>query len=628
MNRVHDMPFGARLEEDGAVRFRLWAPDARRVAVRASAPAGELCADLDRAAGGWFELRVEGLGAGALYRYRIDDEVDAPDPAARWNPQGPQGPSALLDPKAFAWSESGWRGRPWSEAVLYEMHVGAFTAEGTYVAAQSRLDDLERLGVTALEIMPLNTYAGERGWGYDGVLCYAPHPTYGSPDELKRFVQAAHERNLMVLLDVVYNHFGPQGNYLPRYASAFFTKRRHTPWGDAIDFAHPVVRSFFIENALYWLNEYCFDGLRVDAVHAMFDDGPKHFIDELVERVRAGPGAQRLTHMILENHHNEARRLVPVRGFSQAGRGEKKQRADDAARPAPLAGRGRVGASGLAQWNDDFHHALHVILTGEDDGYYIDYADHPLQLLGRVLAEGFAYQGERSAFSGEARGQPSRALPPYAFVNFLQNHDQIGNRALGERIAALASKARLRAAHAILLLAPQIPLLFMGEEYAASQPFLYFCDYEGDLATAVRDGRRNEFARFTAFAAERAREQIPDPNAIETFERSRLNWSERSREPHREYLQYMCELLRVRAQHISPRIDDALPGAATFRARQGLLIVRWPLKNVEKLSLYANLTDERAPPPDEAAALLYSSAHRDARAPLEGWEVRLMLAQS
>lgn len=591
--------FGPQLSADGT-RFHCWAPRARRVdLIIDGAPSRQpFTATRD----GWFETLARGVGPGARYRFRVDDELDVPDPASRFQPEGVTGTGEVLDPRAFVWPRSDWRGREWHEAVLYELHVGTFTREGTYAAAIARLDDLAMVGITAIELLPLNTFPGRWGWGYDGVLLYAPHPTYGRPEDLKRFVQAAHERGLMVLLDVVYNHFGPEGNYLHRYAEDFFTSAHHTPWGSAINFAHPVVRQFFIQNALYWLNEYRFDGLRVDAMHAMFDDGEMHFIDELVDSVQRGPGSERHVHVVLENHHNEARRL------------------------------GRKGRVMVAQWNDDSHHPLHVLLTGEKDGYYRNYADRPLQHLGRVLAEGFAYQGEVYPTDGQPRGERSDLLPPTAFVSFTQNHDQIGNRAFGERLTQLVPAERLHAGLAIVLLSPQIPMLFMGEEYGALQPFLYFCDYQGDLAKAIREGRRNEFATFGAFADEQRRAQIPDPNALETYRSSQLAPSDRERSPHREWLDYTTGLLRLRARHIVPLIPGIIAGAARYETDGHMLTVTWPVSDgtldrsagVIALVLQANLGDT----PSRATRigeLLYST-HAAARADeLGAWEVRMSL---
>lgn len=611
MSRSVSFNFGPQLGADGT-RFRFWAPGARRVDLVLGVKQGAPLRQQFTAAGdGWFETLAHGVGAGDRYRFRIDDELDVPDPASRFQPEGVTGPGEVLDPQSFQWRDLRWQGRPWHEAVLYELHIGTFTREGTYRAAIARLDDLARVGVTAIELLPLNTFPGRRGWGYDGVLLYAPQPSYGRPDDLKHFVQAAHERGLMVLIDVVYNHFGPEGNYLHRYAEDFFTSAHHTPWGSAINFAHPIVRQFFIQNALYWLNEYRFDGLRVDAVHAMFDDGDTHFIDDLVDCVQRGPGSERHVHVVLENHHNEARRL------------------------------GRKNRSMVAQWNDDFHHPMHVLLSGESDGYYRNYADRPIEHLGRVLAEGFAYQGEVYQTEGHARGERSSSLPPTAFVNFIQNHDQVGNRACGERLTQLAPPEKLRAGVAILLLAPQIPMLFMGEEYGALQPFLYFCDYQGDLAKAISAGRRNEFASFGAFADEHRREQIPDPNAEQTYLASQLDTEDRAEAPHLKWLAYTQQLLTVRAEKVVPLIPEIVVGAARYATDDRRLVVTWPLRDGRALTMLANFGDEPVPapgPPQERIKgsvapavhgrgnLWYSSA--GASAPdeeLAPWEVRLSL---
>lgn len=578
--------FGPEVTAEGT-RFRIWAPAAKRVDLALDQSRIELKAT----ANGWFETFAPGVRAGARYRFRIDDEIDVPDPASRFQPDGVAGPGEIVAADAFAWRDAAWRGREWHEAVVYELHVGTFTRAGTYEAAISRLDDLARIGITAIELLPLNTFPGRRGWGYDGVLLYAPHAAYGRPEDLKRFVQAAHERNLMVLIDVVYNHFGPEGNYLHRYAPEFFTSAHHTPWGSAINYAHPVVRQFFIQNALYWLDEFRLDGLRVDAVHAMFDEGDTHFIDELVDSVQRGPGSDRRVHVVLENHHNEASRL------------------------------GRKGDVIVSQWNDDFHHPMHILLSGESEGYYRNYAEAPLQHLGRVLAEGFAFQGEVYEFDGKPRGENSRTLPPTSFVNFLQNHDQIGNRAFGERLVTLSTPEKLRAGLAILLLSPQVPMLFMGEEYAATQPFLYFCDYQGDLAAAVREGRRSEFASFGAFADEQQREKIPDPNAAQTFVASQLDAQDRERSPHREWLAYTRELLRIRAGKIVPIIPTIVAGRGAFELDGQALTVSWTTIGKGKLVLQANFGD--TPAPSLVGEILFSTHGSDGPR-LAAWEVRLL----
>jgi len=405
MKRRHEMDFGAMVLGDGAVRFRLWAPAARHVGLCLDGASRPL--PLTPASGGWFELTTRAAAHGTRYRYRIDDELLVPDPASRYNPQDVDGPSAVVDPFAFDWDDEDWLGRRWDEAVIYELHVGTFTREGTFAAIETKLDHLCELGVTALELMPIGDFSGTRGWGYDGVLPFAPDASYGDPAALKQLVAAAHRRGLMVFLDVVYNHFGPVGNYLPRYAPQFFTSRHRTPWGHAINFDGDdsrVVRDFFIHNALYWLDEFHLDGLRLDAVHAVRDDSVPHFLDELAATVRQRCAGGRHVHLILENDDNAAAFLA--------------RDADGTARRY------------TAQWNDDVHHSLHTCLTGERDGYYVDYADAPLEQLGRCLVAGFAYQGEYSSLRGRRRGSSTAGLPLTAFVSFLQNHDQIGRASL------------------------------------------------------------------------------------------------------------------------------------------------------------------------------------------------------
>ena len=499
------MPFGAELTPDGQVRFRLWAPSHAQIRLAIEGETGLL--PMRRDAAGWHELVTARAGPGSIYRFELPGGLQVPDPASRCQPEDVHGPSEVIDPAAYEWRQHRWRGRPWHEAVVYELHIGAFTPEGRFRAAIGRLDHLVRLGVTAIEIMPVADFPGRRNWGYDGVLPYASDGSYGRPDDLKALIDAAHQRGLMALLDVVYNHFGPEGAYLHRIAPEFFTDRHKTPWGAAINMdgrqAGPV-REFFIQNALYWLEEFRFDGLRLDAVHAIIDDSPRHFLDELAGRVRAA-FLERHIHLILENEENAARRL---------------ERAPDG-RPRRYT----------AQWNDDVHHALHVAATGESAGYYADYLGRT-DRLGRALAEGFAFQGELMPYRGHARGEPSATLPPVAFIAFAQNHDQIGNRAFGERLSAIAPPPALRAIGAVYLLLPQIPMLFMGEEWDAAQPFPFFCDFEPGLAEAVRRGRREEFKRFPEFQDEAARARILDPTAETTFNSAKLAWSDIADPPH------------------------------------------------------------------------------------------------
>ncbi len=565
MRWLHSMPFGAQLTDAG-VLFRLWAPQAGAVGLCLAEETAGPAAPMDRLADGWFERVAPDAAAGTLYRFEIDGGLRVPDPASRQNPRDVHGPSMVIDPLAFEWDDDDWNGRPWHEAVLYELHVGTFSPQGGFAGVEARLDHLATLGVTAVELMPIADFPGKRNWGYDGVLPFAPDSNYGRPDDLKRLIAAAHKRGLMVFLDVVYNHFGPDGNYLHAYAGQFFTSRHRTPWGDAINFdgeGSKMVRDFFIHNALYWLEEYRVDGLRLDAVHAIVDGSSPDILEELADRVARGPGAQRHVHLVLENDHNSARYLG-----------------------APPAG------GYAAQWNDDLHHSLHVILTGERDGYYSDYAENPHAHLARCLAEGFAYQGERSAYrDGRARGEPSAHLPLTAFVSFLQNHDQVGNRALGDRITTGVSAEAMRAALAVLLLAPSPPLLFMGEEWGCTQPFPFFCDFEGELARAVTEGRRSEFARFARFAGPAARESIPDPNAFETVNSARLKWEALEGEPHVTWLDFYRGLLRKRRDEIVPR-TAALRGPNRAALISGRAVaVDWPVDGNVILHLLANLSD-------------------------------------
>jgi maltooligosyltrehalose trehalohydrolase len=579
MRRAHAMPFGAEIT-DGGVRFALWAPTAREVALvldGAERP-------MPQEEGGWRRLTAPEARAGSRYAYRVDNGLLVPDPASRFQPDDVHRESLVVDPGAFAWADDGWTGRPWEEAVLYELHVGTATPEGTYAGLMTKLADLRDAGVTAIEFMPLAEFPGRRNWGYDGVLPFAPDAAYGTPDDLKRLVDRAHALGLMVFIDVVYNHFGPAGNYLNAYARSFFTERHQTPWGAGINFDGPgdgPVRDFFVHNALYWLEEYHVDGLRFDAVHAILDDSSTHIIAEIAERARAA-FPNREVHLVLENDANEARWLPR-----------------DGTRP-------RLHT---AQWNDDLHHCWHTLLTGEADGYYVDYADRPVERLARCLTQGFAYQGEPSAHrGGEARGEPSAHLPPSAFVGFLQNHDQIGNRAFGERIGALAAPERLALAHAGLLLSPQIPLLYMGEEWAASTPFLYFVDFADDpaLSDAVREGRQREFANFASFAAGGER-RIPDPTREDTFLRSRLDWSERSRPPHADIFAETRRLLEIRRAAIVPLTKTRFIEAQTALPDPELLDVIWRFEG-GTLRFVANFGDAaREAAIGESGAMIWTS---------------------
>jgi maltooligosyltrehalose trehalohydrolase len=569
--RKHLMPFGSRILDDGRVRFRLWAPAAETVELSILGLAPEADIAMGREDNGWFGIVTELAAGGTYYQFRIDGELKVSDPASRFQPQDVHGPSQVIDPCQWQWQDADWRGRPWEETVIYELHVGTFTPQGTFRAVIDKLDYLVDLGVTAIELMPVADFPGKRNWGYDGVLLFAPDSQYGTPDDLKALIQAAHLKGLMVFLDVVYNHFGPEGNYLHRYASAFFTKHHHTPWGDAINFDDAysgIVRQFFVHNALYWLEEFHFDGLRFDSAHAIFDDTKPQILEEIAQAVQQEPGYDRHIHLVLENDDNSAHYL---------------QRLDD--------GRPRYY---VAQWNDDIHHALHVILTGESDGYYADYAENPFSCLGRCLSEGFAYQGEVSPYrNGKHRGELSENLPPGAFVAFLQNHDQIGNRAFGERIHRLAEDRAVRAASEILLLLPAPILLFMGQEWHASTPFPYFCDFEPKLNKQVEAGRKKEFAKFTAFSKSDATSRIPSPVSEETFKSAKLKWDETKQPGHDEWLSLHRTLLHIRQHEIVPRLHDLYCAHAGYEMISTHCIsAHWKLGDGVLLQLTANLSGE------------------------------------
>ncbi len=568
------MEFGTAFLPSGTVRFSLWAPGAEKIFLCLDSGDKKQFLPMPRRETGWFRLETKEASRGSRYCFQLASGLLVPDPASRFQPGNVHGPSEVIDPDEFVWTDHEWHGRPWEEGVIYELHVGTFSAEGTFAAAQQRLDHLVELGISAIELMPVAAFPGRCNWGYDGVLPFAPDSSYGRPEDLKRLIAAAHSRKIMVLLDVVYNHFGPEGNYLQCYAPGFFTERYQTPWGSAINFdgdqSRPV-RQFFIENALYWLREYHFDGLRLDAVHAIHDQSTPDILEELAMTVRTHFTPKRHIHLILENDRNQASYL----------------RRSGTALPSCYT----------AQWNDDLHHSLHILLTGEKSGYYQDYAEVPIQHLGRSLTEGFSYQGEPSHCRDMAcRGEPSRELPPDAFVGFLQNHDQIGNRAYGERLSLLADTQALRATLALLLLGPSPPLLFMGEEWGSRQPFPFFCDFGPDLAATVRDGRRREFAGFPEFSTPESRAHIPDPAAIETFLSAKLDWQSLDTAEGAAWYTFYRRLLNLRRQEIIPRLRTMQPGENQWQAigKSGL-VVRWPLQTGEGLLLFANLGRQPCP---------------------------------
>ncbi|MFL6789779.1 MAG: malto-oligosyltrehalose trehalohydrolase [Bradyrhizobium sp.] len=580
---MNDPQFGPKLTGDGAL-FRLWAPAAKRVDLVLDKPHA-----LTRGEDGWFAAEISGARAGTRYKFRIDDDIDVPDPASAFQPEDVFGPSELIDHAAHSWRATDWRGRPWHEAVILEAHVGTFTPEGNYRAIIDRLDHLVETGITALELLPLADFAGTRNWGYDGVLWYAPDSAYGRPEDLKALIDAAHQRGLMVMLDVVYNHFGPEGNYLGRYAPGFFTEAQ-TPWGSAIDYRTREVRAFAIENALHWLRDYRFDGLRLDAVNTIVEAGEipiLHDLSAAVGELAAETG--RHINLVLENSDNRASLL-------------------DAAQDPP---RGKY----RSQWNDDYHHAWHVLLTGEAQGYYGDYQNSPGDRLARALASGFVYQGEISVFWGsKPRGEPSGTLSPTCFVNFLQNHDQIGNRAFGDRLENIADPAAIEAALAVTLLAPMTPMLFMGEEWGSQAPFPFFCDFQGDLAKAVRNGRRQEYA----WAYAKYGDEIPDPLDKATMQSAVLDWAECDREPGRKRLALVRELLTIRQREIVPRLVGARFGQAQMASNR-LLTAQWRMGDGKMLSLIANLSDRAIPDsPAVEGTLIWGRALNE----MPAWSVR------
>lgn len=572
--RAFPKTWGAEFVAAGEVRFRLWAPGQKEVVLRL----GTSETPMSRSDDGWFELLATGVSAGAEYCFVLSDGMTIPDPASRGQKDEVSGTSLVIDPTNYEWQNASWKGRPWEETVLYEFHVGTFTEEGTFRAAIEKLTHLAELGITAVEIMPVAQFGGNRGWGYDGVLLYAPHSAYGTPEDMKAFIDAAHGHGLMVFLDVVYNHFGPDGNYLPLIAPNFFHPEKHTPWGAAIAYETDAVRHFFIENALYWLEEFQIDGLRFDAIDQIADDeSEKHLLVEFAERIRAE---------------------FPDRHIHLA--------TEDARNITHLHERGAEGSVPhfTAEWNDDLHNAIHVYATGETDGYYRDFAEGTERHVARTFAEGFAYQGEMSKQRGEVVGVDSTGQPPVAFVDFIQNHDQVGNRAFGDRLLSLAGPEKVKALLSALLLSPHIPLVFMGEEFGEDRPFLFFTDFTGDLAKAVRDGRRREFEGHAGHGHED--EQIPDPNALATFTDCKLDWTKPQAADGAEWMALTKQLLTLRHKIIVPMIRTAREAGGTIlAAEKGLVAVRWSFPDGE-LGMAINLGSEPQPLPNLPGTPIHS----------------------
>lgn len=554
---LKDFTFGP-IVQPSETCFRFWSPQSEKVQLTIE---GNAPIEMEPVDDGWFSCTVVGAGAGARYGFVLPDGLTVPDPASRFQPDDVHGLSEVINLERYGWKANSWKGRPVEELVFYELHIGSFTPEGTFKAAIEKLDHLAGLGVTALQIMPISDFPGNYGWGYDGVMPYAPESSYGRPEDLMALVDAAHERGLCVFLDVVYNHFGPDGNYLPVYAP-IFTDHHKTPWGNGINYDaehSDAVRSFMIENAIYWVRDFRFDGLRLDAVHAIKDDSDEHLLKELASRVREAAGDRHI-HLVVENEDNDADLL------ERDGDGKPKYFS--------------------AQWNDDIHHVLHIAGTGETFGYYKDYADDPSKL-GKALAEGFVFQGEMMEYRGETRGKPSAQLPPTAFISFIQNHDQVGNRALGDRMIASQPLDRMKALAACYLLAPQLPMLFMGEEFGSKQPFPFFCDFNEDLNEKVRKGRREELSRLPGFDAD----DLPDPTARETFEKAKLDWDSLSSSVARELLAFYRNILSVRHKAIVPLLATGSTAPATYENSGPAVTVTWDF-GPKHLALTANFSEE------------------------------------
>ena len=559
-------------EDRRVTELTVWAPEARRVDVTVR----ERTVPMARSERGWWRVETS-IGHADDYTFSLDGGPGRPDPRSGWQPKGVHGPSRYVEHGEFVWTDATWRTPPLVGAVVYELHVGTFTPEGTFEAAIERLDYLVSLGITAVELLPVNEFSGDRGWGYDGVDLYAPHHAYGGPEGLKRLVDACHAKELAVILDVVYNHLGPSGNYLAEFGP-YFTDRYRTPWGDAVNFddaQSTEVRGFFIDNALMWLRDYHFDGLRVDAVHAMFDRSAVHFLEELTTRVRAYEiEARRSFWVIAESDLNDPRL---VRSTEAGGFGMD------------------------AQWSDDFHHALHALLTGERNGYYSDFGT--VEQLATSLKGAYVYAGGYSGFRGRNHGRPTTGLPGGRFLGYLQNHDQVGNRAAGDRTSRLAGEGLLAVGAALVLTSPFVPMLFMGEEWGASTPWLYFTDHaDAELGAAVGEGRRSEFEAFGW-----APEQVADPQDEETFVRSKLDWSEQRRDPHADLLRWHRDLIALRTS--TPDLLDDDLSAVSVRFDEG---ARWLVVERGVITIACNLGSKPAEVPLAAsrrASVQLTSAH-------------------
>lgn len=600
------MTLGSQVES-GGVRFRVWAPKRARVDVVMEDLGRSFPLEKDEA--GYFSYLIPSAKAGMTYRYRLDNGEAYPDPCSRFQPSGPHGPSLIVDPEAYRWRTPEWRGVRMPGQIIYELHIGAFTQAGTFDAAIEELDELKETGITLIELMPLAEFPGRWNWGYDGVGLFAPAHVYGDHEALKRFVDEAHGRGIGVILDVVYNHFGPDGNYLPLFSATYLTDRHPNEWGQAVNFDGPGaqgVREFFLENVRYWIGECRLDGLRLDAVHAIYDNSPVHILAELSQQARAAAGDRGVV-LIAEC---ESQLILPIQPVEQGG----------------------WGLDGV--WSDDFHHICRVAVTGRSEAYYSDYRGTAQELLS-VVKRGFVYQGQRYDWQDKPRGTVVKDEPAEGFVFYLQNHDQVANHLHGDRLHTLSGPARLRALTALFLLAPETPMLFMGQEFGASSPFMFFADHGEDLASKVYEGRKKFLSEFPSYATKEAQATVPNPNDPATFERSKLDFSERAR--HAEVYRLHRELLRLRledpviARQDRHSMDGAVLGPQT-------LALRWFTESDDDRLLIVNLGPDLTfvPAPEPLLApvsegfwtLLWSSDHPGyggpgARNPLsdKGWRI-------
>lgn len=573
--RVFPKSWGSEYTAAGEVRFRLWAPSLEALTLRL---ADEDVA-MSKTPDGWFELLATNVAPGTPYAYVLPDGLVVPDPAGRALKGDVHGPSVVVDPTAYRWRSSTWKGRPWHEAVIYELHVGTFTSEGTFAAAADKLEELAALGISAVELMPVGAFAGKHGWGYDGVLFYTPHPAYGTPDDMKAFIDRAHELGLMVFLDVIYNHFGIDGNYLSVYAPEVMHKEG-TPWGPTIDFEQRPCRDFVIENALYWLDEFNLDGLRLDAADQLKDETSEtHILEELALAVRETlPG--RHVHLVLED----------ARGITRFHEREE----DNSVRLYD------------GVWNDGYHHLVHAWATGEHGGHYKPFVENFWPRIGKTLATGFALQGEKIAGEGDRIfGEPSGHLPPVTFVNFLQNHDQVGNRARGERLWSQIDRDMRDRLMAMLLLAPQIPLVFMGDEFASRSLFFFFSDYPDGLNQNNPEDRLNQARSFGA-GDDVTVDELRDPNDPRTLSLSKLDWDEAHTLDASDARASFKALIDKRRTHLMPLLDGVGGGTGhVLKAEDGILAIDWQLGD-KRWQFRANFTNTRTTVPPVKGQLIHA----------------------